>query len=70
MKFNYSMHVIVDRRKIRTYIENGTKNIEFDNKQYIIIENKFTQDDLAAQCATFGSEYKPAYINYREEYEM
>ena len=61
---------IVDQGKIRTYVRNNMEHIEFDNKQYIIIENTFTQDHLAAECTTFGSEYKPAYINYREEYEM
>ena len=51
-------------------MENNTRYVEFDNKQYILMEIKLSRHQLAAQCAIFGSEYKPAYINYMEEYEM
>ena len=61
---------IVDQGKIRTYVRNNMEHIEFDNKRYIITENKFSSDHLAARCASIGSEYKPAFINYNEEYEM
>ena len=61
---------IVDQGKIRTYVRNNMEHIEFDNKRYIITEDKFSRDQLAAQCASIGSEYKPAYMNYNEEYEM
>ena len=64
------MHVIVDKRRIVTYVDNNEKHIQFDNKEYIITTNKFTRDELHTQCANFGSEYKSAYINYKEEYEM
>ena len=45
-------------------------HIQFDNKEYIITPNTFTNDQMAAECATIGPGYKPAYINYKEEYEM
>ena len=61
---------IVDQGKIRTYVRNNMEHIEFDNKRYIITEDKFSRDHLAARCASIDSDYKPAYINYNEEYEM
>ena len=70
MKFNYVILIIADQRKIGIYVENSTHYVEFDNKQYILIEDRFSRHQLATKCATFGSEYKPAYINYKEEYEM
>ena len=45
-------------------------HIQFDNKEYIRTPNTFTNDQMAAECTNIGPEYKPAYINYKEEYEM
>ena len=66
------MCVFADKRKIDLFTneENGTKHIRFDNKEYIITPDGLSHDQLATQCSTYGSEYKPAYINYKEEYEM
>ena len=63
-------HGIADRRKILIDVRPNRKHIEFDNKEYIITPNVFDRNHLAAQCAHIGSKYKPAYINYNEEYEM
>ena len=63
--------VVTDRRKIDIIdIHSGVKHIHFDNKEYIITENTFKHHQLSTQCETYGPEYKPAYINYNEEYEM
>ena len=61
---------IADPRKIRMDVHHNRKHIEFDNKEYIITSNVFDRNNLATQCAHIGSEYKPAYINNIEEYEM
>ena len=45
-------------------------HIQFDSKEYILTPNAFYHDQLAAKCAAMGPEHKPAYINYKEEYEM
>ena len=34
------------------------------------MRERVRHDQLDAQCATYSSEYTPAYINYNEEFEM
>ena len=53
-----------------TFVENLRNHIQFDNKEYVLTTNKFRGNELQTRCAGFGSMYKPAYINYKEEYEM
>ena len=62
--------VNIDQRKIRIDVQSEVKHIRFDNKEYIITPDRLRYDQLDVQCATYSSEYKPAYINYNEEYEM
>ena len=62
--------VFVDRRKMLTSVRPGMFDIRFDSKEYKLTPKLFYHDQLAAECAAIGPEYKPAYINYNEEYEM
>ena len=48
----------------------GVKHIEYDSKHYIVTANTFSHDQLEYQCSLHGPEYKPAYINYMQEYDM
>ena len=64
------MNLIADKRKIDLEHGNGYRLFQFDNKRYIVTNDHVQRQSLGNRCEQFGTGYKPAYINYKEEYEM
>ena len=63
-------NLIADKRKITLGHAHDYSVFQFDNKKYIVTNDRVQRQNLDDRCKQFGSGYKPAYINYKEEYEM
>ena len=43
--------------------------MKFHNKEYVFA-SQGTYSQLESSCASIGSEYKPAYVNYVQEFQL